>query len=306
VSKVIVVGSLNIDVINSVDHLPLAGETVKGLKTEYSQGGKGANQAAAASCSGGQVILMGAIGTDFQGLMLKEILRSIGVGVELIVKKEGNIGHAFITVDAQGENHIILSEGANGELTTEDVEPFKNELEGVDIVLLQNEIPWEVNSFVMMEAHRRGIPVLFNPAPAMKIPLDSLPFIDMLILNESEAEYISGVPVMDFPTAEQAGKKILDDGAKSVIITLGEKGSLYVSERNGSIVTPAFHVKAVDTTAAGDTFIGAFAVAKGSNYSIEECIRYASGAAAIAVTRHGALQSIPKRKDIEQFLKDHT
>jgi len=177
-------------------------------------------------------------------------------------------------------------------------------MQGASAVLLQNEIPWETTRYVAEEAHRQGIKVFLNPAPAIKVQKDVLQWLDVIALNETEAEAITGIEIADDECAVRASKLLVSCGAYSVVMTLGDQGALY-ADRNGSLVrTQAFSVEAVDTTAAGDTFIGAFAVAlvEGA-WPIEQCLQFASAAAAITVTRKGAQASIPHREEIDAFLK---
>ncbi|WP_141500014.1 ribokinase [Paenibacillus luteus] len=302
-AKILVIGSINMDVVNHVLKHPLPGETIKSLKTDYNPGGKGANQAAAASLAGAQVIFIGAVGNDPFASQLLSAIHRIGVQPDFLFKKDGNSGLASITVDASGENHIILTEGANGLLTVNDIKDSLELFDSADIVMLQNEINWETTRYVMEESHKRGISVYFNPAPALQIPLDILHFIDVLILNESEAESLTGITVSNDIQAIQAAAKLIEGGAGKVVLTLGNKGSLFTDSNGMVIHVPAFDVQAVDTTAAGDTFIGVLAATTGSKNISEETLRFATAAAAIKVTRKGALDSIPNKSEIEEFLR---
>jgi ribokinase len=303
--NILVIGSINMDIVNRVVKHPLPGETIKGLGTSYSPGGKGANQAVAASLAGGQVTMLGAIGTDPFGLELATSLEKKQVDTKEIIKKDGTSGMAFITVDGAGENTIILSEGSNGKLSVKDVEERLHLLEETDILLLQNEIPLETTLFVLKEAAQRQIQTYFNPAPALKLPQNVFPLIDFLIVNETEIEVVTGI-LIDTDTnetTEQAINWLMDHGVKAVILTLGEEGSLYHSRTEGRIFTPGFKVDAVDTTAAGDTFIGSFAAAKASGKKTKEALLFATAASAMTVTRHGAQNSIPLKNEIDMFLE---
>lgn len=301
--NILVVGSINMDIVNRVVNHPLPGETIKGVETSYSPGGKGANQAVAASLAGGQVTMLGAVGTDPFSKELLDSLAKSQVNTNELIKKEGTSGMAFITVDGAGENTIILSEGSNGKLSIKDVEERLHLLDEADLLLLQNEIPLETTLFVLKEAERRQVQTYFNPAPALEIPLDAFPLIDFLILNETEIEVVTGIAIKTEEAKERAMNWLMDHGVKAVILTLGEKGSHYHSRTEGRIITPGFKVNAVDTTAAGDTFIGSFAAAKASGKKTKEALLFATAASALTVTRHGAQNSIPFKNEIDTFLE---
>jgi ribokinase len=293
------------DIISRVYQFPEAGETVKGMGTEYVSGGKGANQAIASALAGGNVTMVGAIGNDVYAEQLLKAMSDKGVRTDHIMSKDGNSGMAFITVNHQGENTIILSEGANGLIYPGDIPPIIPLIEQADLLLLQNEIPWETNRTVIEEANRRGVYIIYNPAPAFSIPNEMLEKVDLLILNETEIETITGMAVQSSDQAERALLDLIAKGAKEVILTLGNKGASYMDQSRHSIDVPAFRVESVDTTAAGDTYIGALAAVLRSPMTIEEKLRFASAAAAIAVTRKGAASSIPNREEIELFLQRH-
>jgi ribokinase len=301
--NILVVGSINMDIVNRVAKHPLPGETIKGQGTVYSPGGKGANQAVAAALAGGIVTMLGAVGKDPFSLELVASLENSNVGTSEIIRKEGTSGMAFITVEESGENTIILSEGSNGKLSIKDVEERLRLLDEADILLLQNEIPFETTLFVLKEAALRQVQTYFNPAPALVIPIEVFPLIDVLILNETEIEVVTGIRIDTDEEQERAINWLLEKGVKAVILTLGEQGSLYYTKAESTILTPGFRVNAVDTTAAGDTFIGSFATAKTSGKDTKEALLFATAASAIAVTREGAQNSIPVKKEIEEFLE---
>jgi ribokinase len=301
--SIVVVGSINMDIVNEVKKHPLPGETIHGFSTKYFPGGKGANQAVAAARTGGEVTMIGAVGDDAFAQVLIASLEESGIYVRNVLHKQGNSGLAFITVDEHGENSIILSAGANGLLKAEDIWGDQTFFDSTSIVLLQNEIPWDTNLKVMKEASKKGARILFNPAPAMKVPKELFPFIHTLILNETEAEVLTGLQIgYEYARAEAAITELLNSGIQSVILTLGSKGCLYMGSDRVIIACPAFQVKAVDTTAAGDTFIGAYACALMEGTAISESLRFASAAAAITVTREGAQASIPTKAQVNAFL----
>lgn len=303
--NIYVAGSINMDVINRVHRHPVIGETIKGLESRYSPGGKGANQAIAASRAGGKVRMLGAVGRDAFGDPLVETLQRAGVDTSAVLRKEGSSGLAFITVSDNGDNTIILSEGANGKLDERDLEPFLDQAKPGDLMLLQNEIPHETTRYAIMKAGQIGMRTIYNFAPAISMDSALLKQVDVLILNESEAESLTGQAVHNIGQAEQATAALLRNGAKEVIVTLGEQGALYMNQAGDRIFTPAFPVTPVDTTAAGDTFIGAFAAALAMSFPLEESLRFASAAAALAVTREGASASIPDFAEIRDFVERH-
>ncbi|KIL38238.1 ribokinase [Gordoniibacillus kamchatkensis] len=303
--RIVVVGSINMDIVNRVHAHPKPGETVQSIGTSYHPGGKGANQAVAAAQaagSAGRVAMVGAVGTDAFGGELLGGLRSKGVDVKGVRRIEGVSGLAFITVSGDGENSIIVNAGANGAVSP--LQLADDMWHDAAAVLVQNEIPWETNRAVLERAAVHGVPAYMNPAPAFRLPDDVMPLVSCLIVNESEAELMTGIPVGSAVQAEEAAGALLARGARSVIVTLGRHGAQYVGPE-GSMLVPAFPARPVDTTAAGDTFIGAFAAARSEGKPLRESLRFASAAAALAVTRPGAQQSIPTRDAIERFASSH-
>lgn len=302
-SQITVIGSINMDIVNRVEYLPLSGETVKAIKTEFNPGGKGANQAVAAARAGGKVRMAGAIGDDPFGKELKTALETAGIDADHVREKQGKSGLAFITVDSKGENNIILEEGANGRLAAEDIDPILTDIAGENtLVLLQNEIPWTTNATIIDQAARRQIPVYLNPAPARDIPVEILSKLTGLFVNEIEAERIAGFPITNEQSAKQAIGHLIDAGVREVILTLGEKGSYFADQSGTFLYTPALQVTAIDTTAAGDTFIGTYLVAKMSGKDNEASLQFAAAAASLTVRREGAQQSIPFQEEINRHL----
>lgn len=239
--RIAVVGSMNMDVVNRVRNHPVPGETVNGLGTTYSPGGKGANQAVAAARAGAaSVSMIGAVGRDPFADELMDSLADCGVSAEAICHKEGTSGMAFITVDDSGENAIILSSGANGKLEPADIDRHVGLLNGPGAVLLQNEIPWETTRYAIRLAAKAGATVFFNPAPACAIPEETLSDIDWIVLNETEAEAATGLRIGGGNTAKEAVKQLLDRGAKRVVLTLGENGAVYMDREGQEIFVPCF------------------------------------------------------------------
>ncbi|MEO2074884.1 MAG: ribokinase [Bacillus sp. (in: firmicutes)] len=298
----LVVGSINMDIFTYVENRPKPGETLKSTRVMYCSGGKGANQAVAASLSGGNVYMLGAVGNDpFRESLLQSLKENL-VNIDNVIEKETNSGLAFITVDKQGENHIILSEGANGLMAKRDIEELLLKSVTPSAVLLQNEIPWETIRYVMELAKEKNIPVYYNAAPAEKISEEVFPLIHTLILNEVELSTLTGIMFEKETDIAHGLDQLINHGIEEVIVTLGKKGSYYKNATGKSIFTPAYKVVSVDTTAAGDTFVGSLVSKRLLNHSIEDSLQFATAASAITVTRYGAQESIPSKMEIEDFL----
>jgi ribokinase len=304
--KILVVGSINMDIVSNVTEFPLPGETIPSKETSFFPGGKGANQAVAAARAGANCSMIGAVGEDPFAETLVAALHNDGIATDQVLRKNGSSGFAIITVNEAGENHIVLSEGANGKLTAEDAAASAGDWANVYAVLLQNEIAWETTEAVIAGASAGGTRVLYNPAPAKAIPDAVFPLLDTLILNETEAAVITGLAVKDAESAQAAAKWALAKGTDSVIVTLGEKGCFYKNAQGDTAAVPAYKVKPVDTTAAGDTFLGAYAAASAEGLPIEQALSFASAAAALAVTKAGAQSSIPNKAEIEAFLQNES
>lgn len=306
-ARLAVIGSMNMDLVVHVRSHAKPGETIRGSDTLYSPGGKGANQAVAAARSGAAVTMIGAVGTDAAGRDLIASLQSNGVGIDAIENKEGSSGLAFITVDEAGENIIVLSPGANGTLTPDDLKAVWTSARDCSAVLLQNEIPMETTLAAIAMASEAGKRVYFNPAPAVKLPDEAYARIHCLILNETEAGFIAGTEIGEGEQAEMAtARALVEAGAASVVLTLGSRGAIY-ADRSGEVLrVDAYAVQPVDTTAAGDTFIGAYASERENGATVEQSLRFASAAAALAVTKHGAQMSIPAKADTEAFVWSRT
>lgn len=299
--KIVVVGSINMDLVARVEAFPRPGETIHSRGVAYLPGGKGANQAVAAARSGASVQMIGAVGTDSFAQTLIDNLAASGVDTAGILRKEGHSGLAIITVDRSGENHIVLAGGSNRAFAFGEIEG-RIAWDEAFAILLQNEIDWTATEAVMREAKRRGVPVWFNPAPAVRPDPEMLGLIDTCVLNETEIEVITGEKVSGAEDAVRAAGRLLEAGVTQVVVTLGEKGCVRVGRDGGTVHVPAFKVRAVDTTAAGDTFIGAMAAASCEGRPVPDALRFAAAAAALAVTRPGAQVSIPARDEVERLL----
>lgn len=299
-SRILVVGSANTDMVISAEHFPLPGETMMGHGFMTNHGGKGANQAVAAARLEGNTAFIGKVGDDQFGHSTIEMMKGEGIDVSgLTVTSEQASGVALITTVPSGENSIIVDSGANGLLTPEDITNAEKLFEDAGIVLMQLETPIDTLTEAAAMAKKHGAYVVLNPAPAPKepLPVELLKNVDLLIPNETEAAYISGVNIAgddDLPAAMNEIQKL---GVKDVIITVGSRG--VCARIDGEMVTvPAFKVKAIDTTAAGDTFCGALCVALSNGKPLVEAIRFGCKASSISVTRRGAQMSMPRLEEI--------
>lgn len=296
-SDILVVGSLNMDLVVRAPRFPAPGETISGEDLAIIPGGKGANQAVAAARLGADVSMLGRVGSDVFGQTLLDNLVNNGVDASRIQRDPSATGTAAIIVDAHGQNSIVLSPGANGKVTPGDVA----DLPEAKILLLQFEIPSETVLSAARKAREKGMRVIVNPAPARKVAPEFMRSVDILVPNESELNLLTGTAVTDPASAEAAARLMIAQGAGMVIVTRGEHGSLTVTQKDIYRV-PAFQVDVIDTTAAGDAFIGGLAVSLAEDRPIREALTYANACGALAVTRFGAQPSLPTRDDVEDFL----
>ncbi len=302
--RVAVVGSVNADLIAPVPRLPVPGETLQGGNLIFANGGKGANQAVAAARQGGSVSLIGCVGTDPFGETLRTALSDDGIDVGHLDTVDGvSTGVAIILLDADGQNSIVLSPGANAELSVERTNAAGGTIERADVVLCQLEVPLSAVHQAMTIARAARVPVILNPAPASEACRDLIPMADIVVPNESEAALLTGIEVTDMPSAHRAADALIAQGPSLVLLTLG-KGGVLAATREGTEHHPAFDVSPVDTTAAGDSFVGAFAVAWASGHPLDEALIRAQAAAALAVTEVGAQPSIPTAEKTITFLRD--
>lgn len=296
--KIVVIGSCNTDMVVKSERIPVPGETILGGAFMMNPGGKGANQAVAAARMGGNVTFICKTGNDLFGKQSVEMYNKENINTEYVFS-DPNLpsGVALITVDASGENCIVVASGANASLSPQDLDYAKREIESADIVLLQLETPMDTVEYAAKMAYEKGIKVILNPAPAAFLSNALLSYLYAIIPNNSEAELISGIKVTDWQSARQAANIMSAKGVDLVVITMGSKGALI---KNGDtfMEVPVAKVKAVDTTAAGDTFCGAFCVALSEGIDIEDAVKFANKAAGITVTREGAQAAIPYRKEI--------
>lgn len=297
--NILVIGSLNIDLVTRVPHLPQPGETIASRKFQKNPGGKGANQAVAAAKLGANVTMIGKVGTDEHGELLINSLRSAGVSTAGI-RREGTTGMAFISVSDEGENHIVLVAGANSAVRRSDISAMRGLIEESDMIVMQLEIPLEVVKHALELAVGLGKNVILNPAPARDLPAEMLRHVYVLIPNETELQILSGMPTSTEQEIVDAARHLNSLGTQRVIVTMGDRGSYLISETLHTHI-PAYPVRAVDTTAAGDAYVAAFAVGKTQGMSDVEAAKFASKVAAITVTREGAQPSLPTRDDVQRY-----
>ena len=296
--RIVVLGSTNTDMVISGKKLPAPGETVSGGTFLMNPGGKGANQAVAVArlaARRGACAFIAKVGADLFGRDAAVRMKKEGIAAHLVVDRKEPSGTALILVDAKGQNVISVALGANGTLSPKDIAPFKGEIEGASALLMQLETPLETVAWAARVAHEAGVPVVLNPAPARKLPKELYPMLDWITPNETEAELLTGVKVVDAASAAKATAVLKRRGVGHVVITMGAKGAY---SGDCSKLYPCRKVKAVDCVAAGDTFNGAFVVALAEGRTCADAIGFAQKAAAISVTRPGAQSSVPHRREV--------
>lgn len=304
--KLCVLGSINVDHVIRVPYFPKAGETLTGYDYQIAYGGKGANQAVAAARLGASVQFIGAIGEDQIGQAMKSAFEQDGIDTSPIsIIPKQSTGLAMIQVADSGENSIVISAGANSELSSDLVTQHQSVIEQADMLLMQLESPLQAVELATQIAKKSATKVVLNPAPAQTLPESLLSLLDMITPNETEAEILTGVKVTDERSAKDAAEKFHQVGIETVMITLGSKGVYVSQQKEGNIqgqIIEGFRVNAVDTTAAGDTFNGGVVTGLLEGKTLDESIRFAHAAAALSVTRMGAQTAIPTRQETEQFL----
>lgn len=300
---IIVFGSINLDLVTKTPRLPMAGETLQGSEFFTAAGGKGANQAVAAARLGATTHLVGRLGDDQFGRQLLSGLRAEGVETAgILVDEAATSGVAVITVDDAGENNIIIVAGANGRVCQQDVERLSPLLPGAAALLLQFEIGMPAVLAAAQSAHRAGIRVILDPAPAQDIPPELYSLVDIITPNQVEAAQLVGFPVDGQEAAHQAALELLKRGVGTVVVKLGDRGVVCATSTE-SFFVPAFPVEAVDTVAAGDAFNGGLAVALAEGYSLREAVIWGAAAGALTATKAGAQTALPNRATLEAFLQ---
>ncbi|MEY8662143.1 ribokinase [Ligilactobacillus faecis] len=306
VNRVTVLGSLNVDHIMQIKRLPLPGETMTMTDKQIAGGGKGANQAIAAARSGARTAFIGKIGADEQGKLMRTYLEDAKIDTSSVTLADAETGQAFILLQENGENSILVLGGANQALTATDIEAAKPKIKDSDFLITQFETPIEQAIKAFAYAKENGVVTILNPAPAKRVPKELLENVDLIVLNETETEILTGIKVVEEDTWRAAAEKLAKLGVQNTIITLGSKGAYYKTiEAEGFI--KAFKVTAVDTTAAGDTFLGALSSQLDRDLTnIAEAIVFASMASALAVQKIGAIPSIPRLETVNEALGSAT
>lgn len=297
--KVVVAGSINMDLVTVCERAPKGGETLFGKEFFQVPGGKGANQAVAIGKLGTQVTILGKIGNDSFGKDLVASMKNSGVNTEYIENSASSTGIAKIIVEANGQNRILVVSGANMDVDRAYIDRHIDVINNSDILVTQLEIPIDTVEYVLKKAKEAGKITILNPAPAAQLNDEIIKNSDIIIPNESELGIITGMPANTLNEIEAAAQKLLNMGVKELIVTLGSQGSLHLNKK-GSTLHSAYKVNAVDTTAAGDSFIGGL-VKNIQSDNLDEAIEFATKVSAITVTRKGAQISIPTIKEVENF-----
>lgn len=295
-----VLGSINMDMVAVAPYMPQSGETLRADKYYTNCGGKGANQAVAIAKLGGKVAMIGKVGYDAYGKVMKDNLAKFGVDVEFVSEAQTTSGVAMIIV-VDGDNRIILDAGANYAITTDDVDAGLAKAKSGDILVMQLEVPMDIVTYAADKAKQKGMTVILNPAPATALGQNLLCNVDVITPNESETEIITGIKPDSEVELTLAVKDFYKKGIKNVIITLGSRGSVVTYGQNIELV-PSRKVKAIDTTSAGDTYVGAMATMLDSGMDIVSACKFATVASSITVTREGAAQSIPTIKEVQEVM----
>ena len=301
--KVVVVGSIIYDFRITADRLPRPGETLTGYGFGTSTGGKGANQAVAAVRLGADVQMVGRLGKDVFGDQVLEQFKKDGLGCEYVFRDPIKpTATCLIHVDKKGENDIIIAEGANAAVRCKDIDAACPALSKADVLIVQNEVPWEVSQYAMKIAESAGAITIYNPAPAKPLPEEILFNTAFFTPNETETEFYTGIRLNgDMERVGRAADILLDKGVRNVLITLGGKGSYFASKETKRIY-PAFRITPVDTTAAGDAFNGGLAVMLGEGRPVGEAIRFANASGAVCAMRAGSQTAIGFRNEVEDLI----
>lgn len=299
---ILVFGSINMDLVVRTPRLPVKGETISGTDFYAVPGGKGANQAVAASRLGAATRMIGRVGSDIFADKLLDSLATNKVDTSGIsIDSEAPSGVALIQVDDESNNSIVIVPGANSRNGQQEIQSLTEVLVHCEVLLLQLEIPIELVVDAARVAREKGVRVILDPAPAKPLPVDLYYLVDILTPNEIEASHLVGFPVVDFPSAQKAGRELLTRGVRNVVIKMGERGAFWINE-DKTKTFPAYRVEAVDTVAAGDAFNAGLAVGLSEGLSMDEAIQLGMATAALSTTKYGAQPSMPDRPAVKKFL----
>ncbi len=305
-AKVTVIGSLNMDLVTRAK-IPAPGETVIGGDLQTVPGGKGANQAVAAARLRADVQMVGRVGNDLFAEQLLANLTAVPVNCQHVTQDlEAASGVALIVVDSAGENSIVVAPGANGRLSAADVDEAETVIQEADCILLQLEVPLDAVLCAAQLAHQHGVKVILNPAPAQPLPDELLALVDVLIPNETETALLTGLPTTNQAEIDAAAAKLRQSGVGAIILTLGDRGALLADASGITHFPPFTPPKVVDTTAAGDGFVGGLAVALAEGRSLAEAVPWGNATGSLAVTCMGAQPSLPRREEVEAVLAQAT
>lgn len=299
--KVFVAGSLNMDLTIRAPHAPKKGETLIGEGFLVTPGGKGANQAVACAKLGAKTLMVGCVGNEFGDELLKS-LQNCGTDVRFVERRQDVSSGIAMIIVSEGDNRIIIDSGANAKADNALIDRALEVAEAGDYLVVQLEIGLDTVCYALAQAKAKGMVTLLNPAPAAELPKSVFGNCDYFLPNQSETQFYTGIYPDNEENAKRAAAKLKESGVKNVIITMGEQGSVLISE-NKYIKTNAVKAHAVDTTAAGDTYVGAFVTKLAEGAKEEEAMRFANAAAAVTVTRRGAQTAIPTREEAEAMLK---
>lgn len=302
--RIVVIGSINMDIVIHAERLPREGETVIGSDLRFFPGGKGANQAVAAARLGAETFIVGRVGKDSFGEPLRAGLVHDGINCDhVIADKTAASGTALIIINPQGNNSILVAPGASQNVSPADVDSVAELIRQADALLMQFEIPLETVAYAAEQAQAHGVLTIIDAGPAKKCPPNLLTKADVVSPNETEAEALVGIRITDLPSAEEAAQKLVDLGVRTVVLKLGEKGCL-VAQEGYIFHCPAFKVSPVDTTAAGDAFTAALGVEMAKGEPLERAVRFANAAGALSTLKPGAQPSMPAREEVLNFLRE--
>ena len=302
-AEILVLGSLNMDLIVRTPRLPALGETILGTTFSTAPGGKGANQAVAAAKLGAPVKMIGRVGADDFGKTLRSNLNAVGVDTQyLVTDQEAATGVASIWVDDKGQNSIIVAPGANARVGRADVDAAAAAFRHARVIVAQLEIPLDAVQYAFQLARKHNLLTILNPAPAQPLSRKILELVDLVIPNETEAAQLTGMQVQDFESAQNAANVLKQMGARRVLITMGAQGAVFLDDDAPAQMIAPFPVQVVDTTAAGDAFVGALAAARARDKDWTTSLREASAAGALAATKLGAQPALPTRAELDDLL----